>query len=158
MTPLAVAVLLTQAGAAEWHLPADVDDLALHLVDACGDGPRRAPQGLTCARALVAIWHTETAGTFAVHPKPRGTGCGALQVVTMSPFGNTALGRWSTPPCGVLTWHLPTALHWGLLVLRAKSARLRSWHSRFRAYNASARAALYAVRAMRTFKRLGGIR
>ena len=158
MTILTAAAILLNAG----FLPADaldLDERAAAVVAACGSGPRVDPAGDGCIRAVAAVWAIETARTFAPHPRPRGTGCGALQVVPVARWGNVALGFWSTPPCAVLTWDLDTSLFWGVLVLRAKAMRF-GWGTparrrrTFAAYNGSENRAGYAEAAMRVLRRV----
>lgn len=151
MVAIATAILISQG-----YTPNSADDLdhrALLLVTACtAPGPRAAPTGAECIAALSAIWATETAGTWSIYPPHNGTGCGPLQVVPVSRWGNNRTGRFPLPTCAEL--RVPsTGIAWGLRVLRAKAHRFTSWRARFRAYNGSSNADNYAASALRRFYR-----
>jgi len=147
------AALLIEAGALEGGQLAhdEVDEFALQIVEACGEGPLSPPTGTKCLAAAVAIWATETRGNFTVFPKT-GTGCGVMQVAQPSRcFKNTRLGRQCAQPCTALRM-TRLGLEWGVRVLRWKRQRARSMAHAFRKYNASGAVVKCSYRAGRRLK------
>ena len=164
MNVLLVAGMLLIAGGHKRIHHDDLDFAAAAIVDACdGQGPALPPHGIECYAAIVAIWYTETRGSFAGYSQPvaEHTGVGPMQVLQpRTPLGywNSSLGhpsqRWIAPPPATL--RMPAVnFRWGVRVLRmkyAKAGRRQRWLRTFRFYNGSPRGPQYALMAKWAFR------
>jgi len=119
---------------------ADLDDVALMIVEACEPerlGPRRfatpAISSRTCAAAAATVWRLEA--LMSVWPPDNGHGCGVGQVLARARWGNMRIGYRSTPPCTELR-RPRVGFRWLVRTMWAKLYRCRSWRCRLRAYNA----------------------